>query len=118
MIKGLPVAAIFLMPDAQLAHKTAQALGAEGLGTWHLYSPEAVDYHVYAHWSPIMNQRTWTPSGGPWKNHPRKVTYSREMCPRTLDLLSRAVHIDVSPELTNNQVEEVCEALEKVFESL
>jgi len=65
-----------------------------------------------------MNQRAWTPSGGPWKNHPRKVTYTQEMCPRTLDLLSRAVHIDVSPELTNNQVEEVCEALEKVFESL
>jgi dTDP-4-amino-4,6-dideoxygalactose transaminase len=40
------------------------------------------------------------------------------MCPRTLNLLSRAVNIDVSPELTNAQVEEVCEALEKVFESL
>ena len=112
------VAVIFMMPNAQLAQKAARALDAEGLGIWLLYSPEVSDYHVYAHWSPIMNQRTWTPSGGPWKNHPRKVTYSREMCPHTLDLLSRAVHIDVSPELTNNQVEEVCEALEKVFESL
>jgi 8-amino-3,8-dideoxy-alpha-D-manno-octulosonate transaminase len=112
------VAAIFLLPDVQLAQKTARALDAEGLGTWLLYSPEATDYHVYVHWSPIMNQRTWTPSGGPWKNHPRKVAYTKEMCPRTLDLLSRAVHIDVSPELSNDQVEEVCEALEKVFESL
>jgi 8-amino-3,8-dideoxy-alpha-D-manno-octulosonate transaminase len=112
------VAVIFLMPDAQMAHNTAQALEAEGLGTWHLFSPEATDYHVYTHWSPIMNQRTWSASGGPWKNHPRKVTYTKGMCPRTLDLLGRAVHIDVSPELTNTQVEEVCEALEKVFESL
>jgi 8-amino-3,8-dideoxy-alpha-D-manno-octulosonate transaminase len=112
------VAAIFLMPEAQLAQKVARALDAEGLGTWHLYSPDATDYHVYVHWSPIMNQRAWTPSGGPWKNHPRKVTYTKEMCPRTLDLLSRAVHIDVSPELSNDQVEEVCEALEKVFEAL
>ena len=112
------VAAIFLMPDAQTAQRTAQALDAEGLGTWHLYSPDANDYHVYVHWSPIMNQRTWTPSGGPWKNHPRKVTYTKEMCPRTLGLLGRAVHIDVSPELSNAQVEEVCEALEKVFETL
>jgi dTDP-4-amino-4,6-dideoxygalactose transaminase len=111
------VAAIFLMPDAQAAQKTAQALDAEGLGTWLLYSPDATDYHVYAHWSPIINQRSWTASGGPWKNHPRKVTYTKDMCPRTLGLLSRAVHIDVSPELSNSQVEEVCEALEKVFES-
>jgi 8-amino-3,8-dideoxy-alpha-D-manno-octulosonate transaminase len=112
------VAVIFLLPDAPLALKTAQALHAEGLGTWHLYSPEVTDYHVYAHWSPIMNQRTWTPAGGPWKDHPRKITYTKDMCPRTLNLLSRAVNIDVSPELTNAQVEEVCEALEKVFESL
>jgi dTDP-4-amino-4,6-dideoxygalactose transaminase len=112
------IAIIFLMPEAQLAQKTAQALDAEGLETWLLYSPDATDYHVYVHWSPIMNQHAWTPSGGPWKNHPRKVTYTKEMCPRTLDLLSCAVHIDVNPELTNVQVEEVCEALEKVFESL
>lgn len=112
------VGAIFMMPEAGIAQKTAQALDAEGLGTWLLYSPDAVDYHVYAHWSPILNQRAWTASGGPWKNHPRKVTYTKDMCPRTLDLLSRAVHIDVSPELSNAQVEEVCEALEKVFEAL
>ena len=112
------VAIIFLMPEAQVAQKAAQALDAEGLGIWLLYSPEVSDYHVYAHWSPIINQRAWTPAGGPWKNHPRKVSYTKEMCPRTLDLLSRAVHIDVSPELTNNQVEEVCEAVEKVFETL
>jgi 8-amino-3,8-dideoxy-alpha-D-manno-octulosonate transaminase len=112
------VAAIFMMPEAQLAQKAARALHAEGLGTWLLYSADATDYHVYAHWSPILNQRAWTPSGGPWKNHPRKVTYTKDMCPRTLDLLSRAVHIDVSPELSNDQVEEVCEALEKVFETL
>ncbi len=112
------VGAIFMMPNAQLAQKASRALDAEGLGTWLLYSPEAVDYHVYAHWSPIMNQRAWTASGGPWKHHPRQVNYTKDMCPRTLDLLSRAVHIDVSPELSNAQVEEVCEALEKVFESL
>lgn len=112
------IAAIFLMPDAHFAVKVAAALEAERLGTWHLYSPDAIDYHVYPHWSPIINQRTWSPSGGPWKNHPRKISYTKDMCPRTLDLLSRAVHIDVSPELTNVQVEDVCEALEKVFESL
>jgi 8-amino-3,8-dideoxy-alpha-D-manno-octulosonate transaminase len=112
------VAVIFLLPDAQTARKAARSLDAEGLGTWLLYSPDATDYHVYPYWSPIMNQRAWTPSGGPWKNHPREVTYTKDMCPRTLNFLSRAVHIDVSPELTNAQVEDVCEALEKVFESL
>jgi 8-amino-3,8-dideoxy-alpha-D-manno-octulosonate transaminase len=112
------IAAIFLMPEVEMARYVSKALEAEGLGTWLLYSPDTTDYHIYAHWSPIMNQRAWTPEGGPWKNHPRKVTYNKAMCPRSLDLLSRAVHIDINPDLTNTQVEEVCEALEKVFESL
>ncbi len=83
-----------------------------------MYAPDVVDYHVYAHWSPIMNQRTWSPGGGPWENHPRKVEYRVDMCPRSLDLLSRAVHIDVSPDLTNSNVEEMSEALNKVLNQL
>jgi dTDP-4-amino-4,6-dideoxygalactose transaminase len=110
--------AIFLMPDAATATRATEALEAEGLGSWQLYQPDDVDYHVYAHWTPIMQQRAWTSAGSPWKNHPRRIEYTKEMCPRSLDLLGRAVHIDVSPEMTNSQVEEVCEALTKVFGSL
>jgi dTDP-4-amino-4,6-dideoxygalactose transaminase len=40
------------------------------------------------------------------------------MCPRTLELLGRAIQIDVSPDLSNSQVEEVAEALNKVFTNL
>jgi dTDP-4-amino-4,6-dideoxygalactose transaminase len=109
------ICAIFLMPDAATANRAVEALEAEGLGAWQLYQPDDVDYHVYAHWTPIMQQRAWTPTGGPWKNHPRRIEYAKEMCPRSLNLLGRAVHIDVSPEMTNSQVEEVCEALHKVF---
>jgi hypothetical protein len=43
------------------------------------------------------------------------VEYTSETCPRTLDLLGRAVHVDISPELTNSNLEELAEALNKVF---
>jgi 8-amino-3,8-dideoxy-alpha-D-manno-octulosonate transaminase len=106
---------VLLLPEADHAQKVCQALDAEGLPNWLLYHPEHVDYHVYAHWTPIMNQRAWTPNGGPWKNHPRKVEYSPAMCPRTLELLGRAVHIDISPDLSNPNLEEISEALNKVL---
>jgi 8-amino-3,8-dideoxy-alpha-D-manno-octulosonate transaminase len=109
------LAMIFFVPDASRAHPVAEALNEEGLPSFVMYSPDASDYHVYPHWSPIIDQHTWTPDGGPWKNHPRKIVYEREMCPRTLSLLSRAVHIDVSPDLTNSNVEEISEALIKVL---
>lgn len=41
-----------------------------------------------------------------------------EMWPRTLELPGRAVHLDVSPELTEEQAEEVAGALHKVLRSL
>jgi dTDP-4-amino-4,6-dideoxygalactose transaminase len=110
------IALVFFAPDAPAAKRIASALEAEGGEAWILYSPEVVDYHVYPHWSPIMNQRTWSAEGGPWRNHPRKIAYSKEMCPRTLDLLSRAVHIDVSPELTSENLEELADALNRALE--
>jgi 8-amino-3,8-dideoxy-alpha-D-manno-octulosonate transaminase len=112
------VALIFYLPEAQRARTVAGALSAEGVNASVLYSPDRIDYHVYAHWAPIMNQRTWSANGGPWRNHSRKVTYSPDMCPSTLDLLGRAVQLDISPELTNTHVEEIVEALNKVLTAL
>ena len=112
------VAAIFLMPDANTADRTAEALNAEGVGSFVMYNANRVDYHLYPHWAPILNQNAWTENGGPWKRHPRKITYSKEMCARSLRLLERSVHIDVNAEMSNSQVEQVCEALEKVFEGV
>jgi hypothetical protein len=37
------------------------------------------------------------------------------MCPRTLDLLGRAVHLDVSPDLSDQNVVEIVEAVNKVL---
>lgn len=112
------IALILMMPSADLAQEISRALNAEGVPSYTLYVPGKVDYHVYLYWAPIMNQRAWSPQAGPWKRHPRPVEYAPDMCPRTLDLLGRAVHLDVSPELTNSQMEEICEAVEKVIHAL
>ena len=111
------VALILIAPDAAAAHRFGGALEAEGGDAWILYAPDAPDYHVYAHWTPIMGQRAWSAKGGPWRNHPRKVTYTTDMCPRSLDLLSRAINIDISPDLSSQNLEELADALNKVLEN-
>ncbi len=112
------ISLIFFAPTAAQADYVKQALNAEGVGTSVLYYPERSDYHIYRHWTPILNKRTWSERGGPWRTHGREVEYAPDMCPRSLDLLGRAVQIDVSPELSGTQVEEVAEALNKVLGSL
>ena len=40
------------------------------------------------------------------------------MCPRSLDLLSRAVHLDISPDMSQTNVEELADAMRKVLNGL
>ena len=112
------IALIFFAPTADQADYVKNALRAEGVGASVLYHPDRSDYHIYRHWAPILNKRTWSERGGPWRWHEREVEYTPDMCPRSLELLGRAVHLDVSPELSGAQVEEVAEALNKVVGSL
>jgi hypothetical protein len=40
------------------------------------------------------------------------------MCPESLNLLSRAVHLDISPDMSSVNVEELTDAVVKVLTSL
>jgi 8-amino-3,8-dideoxy-alpha-D-manno-octulosonate transaminase len=112
------VAFIFFLEDAASAQSVSKALTAENISNWLLYRPNVVDYHIYTHWTPIMNQRTWTEAGGPWRWAHREVKYTKDMCPRSLDLLGRAVHLDVNPLYTNQDIEETLDGLNRVIKKL
>ncbi len=112
------LALVLLLPSAERARWAVDALRAEGLGAMLLYRPDVVDYHVYCHWAPIMNKRTWSEQGGPWRWAARDIAYTYDMCPRSLDVLGRALHIDVSPDLSATQTAQVTEALNKVLRAL
>lgn len=110
------LALIFFLPEIAKAREVAAALNAEGLPANTIYSGKR-DYHVYCDWSPIVNKRSWA-GGAPWAWHAGELNYTRDLCPRTLDLLQRAVHIDISPDLSNTQLEEMADGLNKVLGAL
>jgi 8-amino-3,8-dideoxy-alpha-D-manno-octulosonate transaminase len=112
------VALIMYLDGPETAERVAAGLRAENIGAGVLYHPDRSDYHIYAHWTPIIEQRTWTPDGGPWRWAHRPIRYARDMCPRTLDLLGRAVHLDVNPLLTNEEIEETLEGANRVLDAL
>jgi 8-amino-3,8-dideoxy-alpha-D-manno-octulosonate transaminase len=108
------IALIFFMPNAALADRVVQALRAENIGASGMYRPDRVDYHVYPHWGPILAQRAWSEQGGPWR-WGAPVDYRPDLCPQTLDRLSRAVHLDVNPLLTEEDIAETIVGLNKVL---
>jgi len=112
------IALVVMVENPEKAARVAEALRAENIGANVMYHPDRQDYHVYRHWLPLMEQRTWTKRGGPWRWAQRKIEYTSDMCPRTLDLLGRAVHLDVSPLLTNQDIEETVEGVNRVLAAL
>lgn len=106
------LALIFYTPNAGQARHVASVLDAEGAQAHVMFDRGRSDYHVAYHWTPIMDGRSWASSPV------SRVRYDREMWPRTLDLLGRAVHLNVSPELTDQQAEEVVDALRKTLRTL
>ena len=87
-----------LFEDEDKAVHFADRLSEAGFGAGR---PIDLDRHVYAKWTPLLT--------GHGAHHPGRdplqqsdVVYSEDMCPRTLSLLSRTVHlqmrVDRSPE--------------------
>ena len=95
------IALIAFTETAALAREAVAALQAEGVLAMQVYSPDAVDLHVYPHWQPVLD--AIAAAGAP-----------RPDCPRTLDLLERAVHIDVSPLCDQQDLDEIALAFRKV----
>lgn len=110
-------ALVFFLPDAQRARSMVEALAVERVPASRLYHDLAylphdhVDLHAYTAWTSILRKASWSHSGEPWRSHPRQVDYSPDMCPATIDLLRRAVHVDVSPELSERQADEIGAAI-------
>jgi 8-amino-3,8-dideoxy-alpha-D-manno-octulosonate transaminase len=111
-------ALVFFVADARQARRVSDATNAEGVAARVLYVEGEHDWHVYACWRDLLAKRTWNKQGYPFSVARREIDYRADSCPRSLDLLSRAVHVDVPPQLTEQDVEETAIALRKVVMAL
>lgn len=111
---GTGIAFIFFLPEAKQARRVVSTLFDDGVPASSLYRDvpnDIVDLHAAPNWAPLIERRTWTSGDGPWKGHARDVSYDPEMWPATMDLLRRAVHVDVSPDLKREQAEQIGTAI-------
>lgn len=101
----------FSFPDEAKARKFA---GSEGVSGW---LPIDSGKHVYTEWEPIMEKRgSYHPGLNPYlmlRNRELNMNYSRDMCPKTLDLLRRNVFISLSPDWGAEEIERRIESCRK-----
>ncbi len=96
---GICLVAFARSPEA--AADAVDALRAEGVTATRIYDADVPDLHVYPFWQPVLE--AIAAAGRPAPD-----------CPRTLDLLSRSIHVDVSPRYDETDIEEISLAFRKV----
>jgi dTDP-4-amino-4,6-dideoxygalactose transaminase len=109
---------MFFLPSAEKAQRFVDVLrdnniNGPGYGTHVAYISDKPDWHVYTYWYPLIQKRTFTKEGCPFKcpYYKAEVEYSEDMCPKTLNILSRTVHLDVSPLLTEEDIDSIIEGI-------
>src|SRR5438874_2239616 len=91
------IALVAFAETAALAREAVEALRAEGVAAMQVYSLDVVDLHVFPYWKPVLERLSAPPD-----------------CPRTLELLQRAIHLDLSPLNDEQDLAEIELALSKV----
>src|SRR5437879_182361 len=95
------IALIAFADDAARAADAVAALNAEGVLAMQIYSPATPDLHVFPYWAPVLEAL-------------EAAGADRPDCPRTLELLERTIHVDVSPLCNEQDLDEIAFAFEKV----
>ncbi|MGD0090348.1 MAG: aminotransferase class V-fold PLP-dependent enzyme [Planctomycetota bacterium] len=90
---------VLFAKDPPAAARIVEALRAEGLGCYCRGTSHARDWHIAAYWEQIIEHKSPSREGCPFTCPYRQEplpAYSPDMCPRTLDLLDRAISVGVN----------------------
>ncbi|HQH53797.1 MAG TPA: DegT/DnrJ/EryC1/StrS family aminotransferase [Candidatus Hydrogenedentes bacterium] len=108
---------VMFLPDADTTRKVLEALKAEGVTAGGIYDTTVRDWHVYTYWEHILGQKSVAPDNLPWSGVPSEALpeYSATMCPRTNDLLARAILLDINCHFSNSDCDAIAAGINKVM---
>ncbi len=98
------------------AKRFSKALRAEGVPCNSIYDQGIPDRHIYCYWEYVMEKGSHDPLGRPWTSpaHDQERVYTPDMCPRTLDILGKAVLLPFSQTYEDRHADLMIEAVRKV----
>jgi len=107
------------MESPQETIRLCDALRAEGVSCGTRFSRDIPDRHIFFHWDYILEKRSPHRNGFPWTSDPAHAPkYTRDMCPKTIDWMERALIFPIAQGMSDTYVDQVCFAIEKVAKGL
>lgn len=110
---------ILFAESGENAKKLAVKLREEKIPAGGIYDKNIRDWHIYKYWEHILEKKAPTDEGCPFTCPYYKGNlpdYSQDMCPKTLDILSRVISIGIAPDWNKNDIKEIAEKIKKVTE--
>ncbi|MGI6461931.1 MAG: hypothetical protein ACOX5J_17910, partial [Candidatus Hydrogenedentales bacterium] len=67
------------------------------------------------YWEYVMDKSSSDPHGRPWTSplHDQSRRYTPDMCPQTLDILGRSIHIDITQRYEQKHVDWIVQAVQE-----
>ena len=111
---------ILFLPNADVTRQAIEAMHAEGVPAGGVYDSKVRDWHIYTYWEHILDKKSVAKDGLPWSAVPAAELpkYSRDMCPRTLDLLGRSIHIEINHNYSDEDCNAIALGINKVLRRL
>ena len=108
---------VLFLPDADTTRRALESMQAEGVPAGGIYDSKIRDWHVFSYWDHILEKKTVASDGLPWSAAPENELpkYARDMCPRTLDLLSRAIIVDIDCNFSQPDCTAIADGINKVL---
>ncbi|MDI6774608.1 MAG: DegT/DnrJ/EryC1/StrS family aminotransferase [Verrucomicrobiota bacterium] len=111
---------VLFMPDVATTRRALAAMQAEGVPAGGIYDHKVKDWHIYVYWEHILDRKSVARDGLPWSGVPadQLPAYSTNMCPRSTDLLSRAIMIDIHWEFSAADCSAIAKGINKVMATI
>ena len=108
---------VMYLPDAELAQKVLPALQAEGVPAGGVYDSKVRDWHTYNYWEHILEKKSVASDNLPWSAVPEDELpkYSKYMCPCSLELLSKAILMDINYNYSDQDCAAIADGVNKVL---
>jgi len=107
---------ILLAENGEKAKEISQKLREEKVPAGGIYDKNIRDWHIYRYWEHIIEKKTPTEEGCPYTCPYYKgklPDYSPDMCPRTLDILSRVIAIGISENWNEEAIKEIANKIKR-----
>jgi 8-amino-3,8-dideoxy-alpha-D-manno-octulosonate transaminase len=107
---------IFYLPRADQVTPFTEALHAEGVEAGGIFNKGVPDWHMYPHWKMLIEKMMPTQRGCPFNcaESGPVPDYDPDACPQTMELLGRSVHLDVPPQMSERDCEQIALGIRKV----